>query len=416
MSARFSTAGTVDGSTAGAIRCGRGSRPRSPPSTPSARCSTPSAPTSATSLSATSKPMSARATSFSDDQVDALALALGAGALEAVAGLGREAHQHLAGAASGADGGQDVGRRHELERPVAGARALRVSRLRGSVVGDGGGHQHDVGVGGAGQRLALQVGGGRRLDDGAAGRADGGVAEQRGHLGAAQQGGVGEGDAHAAAGAVAEEAHRVERLAGAAGGDQHAAAGERAGGAQQLDDGGVDVGGRGQTADAGLALRQLAVLGADDHRATRSQQLDRGLRGGVLPHADVHRRRDHEAAGQRQRRLGQHVVGQPVGQLRERVGGARRDDHHARGAGRVEVRVDRTAGRRCVGQHRCAESPANVVAPTNRSAAGVITTWTSRPSLTNRRHSSAARYAAMPPVTPSRTSGGYLSVPHARRS
>ena len=61
------------------------------------------------------------------DQVDALALALGAGALQAVTGLGREADQHLARAAGGADGGEDVGGRHELQRPVAGPRALRVT-------------------------------------------------------------------------------------------------------------------------------------------------------------------------------------------------------------------------------------------------------------------------------------------------
>ena len=49
------------------------------------------------------------------------------------------------------------------------------------------------------------------------------------------------------------------------------------------------------------------------------------------------------------------------------------------------------------------DSAWNVVGVTKRVAASVITTSTSTPAFTNRRVSSAALYAAMPPVTPSTT-------------
>jgi len=42
----------------------------------------------------------------------------------------------------------------------------------------------------------------------------------------------------------------------------------------------------------------------------------------------------------------------------------------------------------------------NVVRPTNRSAASVITGMTYAPASISRRHSSTALYAAIPPVTP----------------
>src|SRR5919201_3591202 len=49
------------------------------------------------------------------------------------------------------------------------------------------------------------------------------------------------------------------------------------------------------------------------------------------------------------------------------------------------------------------DSAANVSAPTNRWADGVMTTWTSAPHCVSNRRRWAALYAAIPPVTPSRT-------------
>ena len=62
-----------------------------------------------------------------------------------------------------------------------------------------------------------------------------------------------------------------------------------------------------------------------------------------------------------ERRLGEQVVGDPVRELGERVGGAGRDDEQV-GAGQVGVEVLAAAARRA--------SAAKVAAETKRSAAG----------------------------------------------
>ena len=117
---------------------------------------------------------------------------------------------------------------------------------------------------------------------------------------AAARGLGGEREPHPAAGAVADEAHGVERLARAAGGDQHAHAVERPRRAagdhlDRLE----DRGRLGQPADAPLApRRELARAGLDHVHAARAQRLEVGLRRGVLVHAVVHRRRDQHRAAQ----------------------------------------------------------------------------------------------------------------------
>ena len=65
-----------------------------------------------------------------------------------------------------AERGEDVGRRLELDRPGGAVLGpLRGERLRRPVVGHGRGHDHDVRAGAARERLALEVAGGRRLDE-----------------------------------------------------------------------------------------------------------------------------------------------------------------------------------------------------------------------------------------------------------
>src|SRR4051794_27969141 len=101
-----------------------------------------------------------------DDRVDVLARELLPRTFETpVALVGGEADQHLAGAPVRAERLEDVGRGLELERP--GRRVLRPLRgqgLRRLVVGDRRRHDDDVGLRAAGERLALEIGGGRRLD------------------------------------------------------------------------------------------------------------------------------------------------------------------------------------------------------------------------------------------------------------
>ena len=92
--------------------------------------------------------------------------------------------------------------------------------------------------------------------------------------------------------------------------------------------------------EAGLALGELALRRADDLHAARAQHLDVRLRRRVLPHAGVHRRRDEERPAVGERRLGEHVVGEPVRELRERVRRQRRD-HERVGARQVRIEIVR---------------------------------------------------------------------------
>ena len=71
-----------------------------------------------------------------------------------------------------------------------------------------------------------------------------------------------------------------------------------------------------------------------------AQRRDVRLRGRVLPHADVHRRRDQKRPAEGERELREHVVRQPVRQLRERVRGQRRD-HQQVGVDQVRVELVR---------------------------------------------------------------------------
>src|SRR5919108_3207598 len=99
-----------------------------------------------------------------DDQIGAFAVALLARALEPPLPLvGREPDEDGAVAAPRGELGEDVGCRLEphLPRRVV-LRALAVAGLRRPVVGDGGGHEHEVGVP-TGQGLAGHVLGGGGL-------------------------------------------------------------------------------------------------------------------------------------------------------------------------------------------------------------------------------------------------------------
>ena len=102
---------------------------------------------------------------------------------------------------------------------------LPASASRRPVVGDGRRHDDDVGVGSECERLALEVGGGRRLDDLDTGRCGHGEvrAEQR-HVRTAPLRLGRERNTHASGRAVADEAHGVDRLARPSRGDEHALA------------------------------------------------------------------------------------------------------------------------------------------------------------------------------------------------
>src|SRR5215211_4409477 len=159
-----------------------------------------------------------------DDEVDGLVAELVTGALEAVlARLRRETHEQSAVRPTLAEDREHVQRRLQRDRPRrAVLRPLAGVPLGRAVVGDGRRHHDEVGVG-TGQHLAREVvGGGRRHELHAVRRRDGEICAHQRDLGPTSLGLGREGHAHPARGAVAEEAHGVERLARAACSDDDA--------------------------------------------------------------------------------------------------------------------------------------------------------------------------------------------------
>ena len=70
---------------------------------------------------------------------------------------------------------------------------------------------------------------------------------------------------------------------------------------------------------------QLAAARTDDAHSALREQLKVVPGRGVAVHAVVHRGRDQDRAGGRQRRRGHEAVGVTMGQLGDRVGRGRRD-------------------------------------------------------------------------------------------
>ena len=209
----------------------RRGRRRRPPACRSAarRTASPSAPRMSTSLVSCSKPTPGAATSLATMRSSALARA---------ASPRRSRARRAVSAANptrvcpsdrrGAEVGEDVGGGLELDHrhPVALLDLVRRRRRRAEV-GDGGGHDDHVRRRRTRQHRVLHLGGGLDPDHARCRRApaiDG--RRHEGDLGAAGGRLVGEGVALLARRAVADDAHRIDRLAGAAGGDQHPRAGE----------------------------------------------------------------------------------------------------------------------------------------------------------------------------------------------
>ena len=218
------------------------------------------------------------------------------------------------------------------------------------------------------------------VDAGRVGQRD--VGGDQGDLGAAGGGGAGERVALLARGAVAEEADRVERLAGAAGGDDDVPAGEvgrgRGAAGQHPAADREDLGGLGQPALAGVGAGEPADGGLEDDDAAAAQGGDVGLGGGVLPHLGVHRGREDDRAAGGEQGVGEQVVGEAVGGPGQQVGGGRGDDDEVGLLAEPHVRHlvdvvpdlggDRLAGQRGPGgradevQRGCGGHDADVVA------------------------------------------------------
>ena len=158
------------------------------------------------------------------DEVEPLALELVEGVGLDVLGLGGEAHQELVGATLLGEGRDDV--RHGFERdrhPLPVLLQFLRRGLRRSPVADRGGHDQHVARAEQGVGLPVHLGGG-----------DDGIIHHPGRLGqrdgpghevdrpAGFLRGGGQGEAHLARRRVADEAHRIEELAGRTGGDEAA--------------------------------------------------------------------------------------------------------------------------------------------------------------------------------------------------
>ena len=147
---------------------------------------------------------------------------------------------------------------------------------------------------------------------GGAGPPDGG---DEGDVGAPAGGHLGDRVALLARRAVGDDAHRVDRLPGAAGGDQHPHARRgrwacRRRRARRLGRG-HDVGGIGEPSLADVAAGEATGLGVDHVHAAPAQRGEVLLHRGVLPHLGVHRRRHQHRGAGREQRGGEQVVGDP---------------------------------------------------------------------------------------------------------
>ncbi len=134
--------------------------------------------------------------------------------------------------------------------------------------------------------------------------------EDQRHVGAAPACLVGDGDAHAPARSIPDVADGVDRLAGAAGRDQHRT---RSGSARWRAAPRRPRRSRPAPTSAPppLALRRVAVAGADElDAACRQQAQVLGRRLG-LPHARVHRRGRHDRPRERERRRGRTLAASP---------------------------------------------------------------------------------------------------------
>ena len=190
----------------------------------------------------------------------------------------------------------------------------------------------------------------------------------------------GDGHALAAARAVADVAHRVDGLAGAAGAHHDTEPVEVGGPAAGRGERGVeDRLGLRHPSRSAVAAGELAALGPTTMTPALAQRRHVVDGGGVAPHLGVHRRRhDDRCRGGEQGRA-EEVVRESRGHLRQ---GVRRRGRHDHEVGRLAERdvtdpatsswTEVVTGLRLIASH--------VGSPTNRRASSVGTTCTSCPA------------------------------------
>ena len=205
------------------------------------------------------------------------------------------------------------------------------------------------------------------------------------HLGAAAAGGLGDRPPHAAARAVADVAHRVDRLAGARR-RSPARAGRPASPAAAP--GAPRPRRRSRRARPAAPRRPRRRRAGPSPAATtwtpRATQRREVVRPwpGAGPHARVHGRGDHHRPVEGEVDRAEQPVAEARGHPGDRVGRGRRDQQQVGAAGQLEVVVARAAPRRRTGRPRPAGPRARRRWPGRRSAGppAVMTTVTPWPA------------------------------------
>jgi hypothetical protein len=181
----------------------------------------------------------------------------------------------------------------------------------------------------------------RRGHDTAAAHAGRGVqrhraADQR-HLRAGGARRVGDGEAHLAGTAIAEEPHRIDGFARGAGGDQHAHASQGAGAAQQRQRLFRQRRRFEHAARAGLATGLIARRRPQNAHAAALEGGDIVLRGRVGPHEPVHGRGHGNGRLCGQAQGAEQVIGLTVGEAGQEIGAGRGHEDQSGPAGQFDV-------------------------------------------------------------------------------
>jgi hypothetical protein len=224
--------------------------------------------------------------------------------------------------------GEDVRRLREMQiERITGLFDLLGRATARRVVGDRRGT--DVDVGRSDHRVHRRVNLRGRLDVDAlhtqgCRQVDG--ARHEGHLRTGGPRRLGDRKAHLSGTAVADEAHRIERLPRGACGDHNMRPGERLHSFAARQHARRDVLRLEHSTGAILATRLLADGGTQHLHAARNERRDVRTSGGGGPHLLVHRRGDRDRCPRRKTRGGQEIVGEPMRKPRQKGGAGRRDE------------------------------------------------------------------------------------------
>ena len=132
--------------------------------------------------------------------------------------------------------------------------------------------------------------------------------------------------AHLAGGAIREKAHGIEIFTGGAGGDDDGLAFEIAAKSQHLADLFDDGIGGGEAARARHSAGEIAFVGVHDVDAARAKLLQILLRGGMLPHVDVHRRSNDDRSFRGEIQCRKEIARDALREVGEDIGSSRRNE------------------------------------------------------------------------------------------